>query len=672
LDQAYECLEEMRWQAARGLQSEVAGDPVAQEAIHWMFLSRLADLSEETSLCFGRIDRSDGDLYYIGRRHVHDANLDPVVIDWRAPVAEAFYQASWDDPWELERRRSFISEGRELVGIQDEVFAEHAPRSVESAGSLVRAGDALLAELGRERTGRMRDVAATIQAEQDRLIRAPAEGVMVVQGAPGTGKTAVGLHRAAYLLYSLRASLGRAGVLIVGPNRAFMRYVERVLPDLGETTVVQKAIDELASVRAERADPEGALRLKGDHRMADVLARALVERTHAPSRAVQLRIGLRTVSVQPAAIEALIAEAHSLRAPYRERRDRFAVLMGDKVMAAAGGEQWSGAEARDLWATISRDAGFRALLDRVWPTVTAAELVGGLMRDAGRLARAAEGLLTNEEQRALSRGTGRTEEGWSVGDAAMVDEAQSQIAGTQRTYSHVIVDEAQDLSPMQLRMIARRAPSGSITVLGDVAQATGLWPHTNWDEVLAHLPGGSNARIESLGIGYRVPKEILELAGRLLPLIAPDLTPPLAIRAGQAPEFVRVTEGSLVRLLVRDMEEAMTRQGSLGVIVPDGLLDEVLVHARANRIEVDAADWGRGRKTTVLTPRQAKGLEFDHVVVVEPAGIVTGAPDGYRRLYVALTRATQTMKILHSAELPEQLAVAAAQVPPTPDGQKPY
>src|SRR6266545_5765558 len=403
LDRAYECLEDMRQQAARGTRIVVAGDPHAEEAIYQMFPSRLADLQEETALCFGRIDRVDGDLYYIGRRHVHDQNLDPVVIDWRAPVAEAFYQASWDDPWDLERRRSFLVEGRRLLDISDEVFAEpHAARGVEAAAPLIRAGAALLAELGRERTGRMRDVAATIQREQDRLIRAPAEGILVVQGAPGTGKTAVGLHRAAYLLYSMRAALGRTGVLIVGPNRAFMRYVDRVLPDLGETTVVQKAIDELASVRVEREEADEVARLKGDARMAEVLRRALVASTRPPSRAVSLRVGLRSVSVWPADVERVLASAHESTAPYRERRDRFAVLLADHVLALTSGGGAFGEEAAELMRGLSSYGAFRALLDRVWPTVRPTDLVRGLFGDGGSaLARAAEGLLSNEEQRVL-------------------------------------------------------------------------------------------------------------------------------------------------------------------------------------------------------------------------------------------------------------------------------
>jgi DNA helicase IV len=572
-------------------------------------------------------------------------------------MAEAFYQATWDEPWELERRRSFLTEGRRLLDIQDEAFdVSHAPRSVEAAGLLVRAGDALLAELGRERTGRMRDVAATIQREQDRLIRVSADGILVVQGAPGTGKTAVGLHRAAYLLFSMRTALARTGVLIVGPNRAFMQYVERVLPDLGETTVVQKAIDELATIRVDRDEPDDVAQLKGDVRMAEVLRRALIQQTSAPARALRLRVGPRTVWVQPGDVARLLAAAHSSAAPYRERRDRFAVLLADHVLAAAGGGSVVGSEAGELMRSLSAERDFRSFLDRAWPAVRPADLIREVLRAPTQ---ASEGMLSSEEQHLLSSG-GAGSDLWSAGDAALIDEAQALIAGTPRTYGHAIVDEAQDYSPMQLRMVARRVPSGSITVLGDVAQATGLWPHTTWDEVLEHLPVRGEARIEELTIGYRVPREILMLAGRLLPLIAPDLRAPVPIRGGDAPEFVAVPEGTMVRALLKEMEQAMARRGTLGVIVPAGMLDDLLVRARVNGIEVDAAGWGRGRKITVVTPRQAKGLEFDHVALAEPGQIVAGAPDGYRQLYVALTRATQTLKLFHTNDLPPELRSTAS------------
>lgn len=450
-----------------------------------------------------------------------------------------------------------------------------------------------------------------------------------------------------------RAALGRTGVLIVGPNRAFMRYVERVLPDLGETTVVQKAIDELASVRVERDEPDEVARLKGDARMADVLRRALIAGTKPPARPVRLRVGLREVTVNPSDIERVLASAHESPAPYRERRDRFAVLLADRVLALATGGGAFGEEARELMRGLSSDGAFRVLLDRVWPSVRPVDLVRGLPQNREALAAAAQGVLSKEEQRTLSSGV--VGERWTASDAALIDEAQALIAGPPRTYGHVIVDEAQDLSPLQLRMIARRAPSGSITVLGDVAQATGPWPHTRWEEVQAHLPGGERARLEELTIGYRVPKPILDLAAKLLPLIAPDLKAPVAVREGAEPEFVRVPDGGMVRALLKEMEEAQSRRGTLGVIVPEGMLDDLLVAARGQRIEVDAADWGRGRKITVLTPRQAKGLEFDHVVVAEPAEIAGDDSDGHRQLYVSLTRSTQTLKILHPRSLPAEL-----------------
>jgi DNA helicase IV len=377
----------------------------------------------------------------------------------------------------------------------------------------------------------------------------------------------------------------------------------------------------------------------------------LIQQTRAPTRPTRFRVGLRTVSVEPADIARVLAAAHSSPAPYRERRDRFAVLLADHVMAAAGGGSVLGAEAGELMRSLSADRGFRSLLDRVWPPARPADVVRSVLRDPSR---AAEEVLSKEEQGLLSS-SGSGPDRWSAADAALIDEAQSLIAGTARTYGHAIVDEAQDYSPMQLRMIARRAPSGSITVLGDVAQATGLWPHTTWEEVLEHLPRGGQAQIEELTIGYRVPRQILELAGRLLPLIAPDLRAPVPIRDGEAPEFLAVPQGTIVRALLKEMDQGMSRLGTLGVIVPDAMLDDLLVRARANGIEVDAAGWGRGRKITVLTPRQAKGLEFDHVVLADPSEIVSRAPDGYRQLYVSLTRATQTLKVFHTGALPPEL-----------------
>ncbi len=307
---AHDCLEAMRRTVEQLLATDAGVNAAAREALQDMFATRLMDLESDRALCFGRIDRTDGDRYYIGRRHVRDEEGDPVVIDWRAPVAEAFYQANAADPFDLERRRSFRTDGARLVGFEDEVFAELAAarrRGVPAA--LVRAGDALMAEIGRERTGQMRDVIATIQAEQDRVIRLPDDGVLVVQGAPGTGKTAVGLHRAAFLLYRMREARTRGGVLVVGPNRAFMRYIERVLPSLGETAVVQSSVDALASIQVQAEDEPDVLRLKGDPRMTEVIARALRARTRPDAARREIRIRGRAVPLAGDAASRLIARA---------------------------------------------------------------------------------------------------------------------------------------------------------------------------------------------------------------------------------------------------------------------------------------------------------------------------------------------------------------------------
>jgi DNA helicase IV len=663
---AYDCLEEMRRTVERLLATDAGVNAAAREALLDMFAARLLDLESDRSLCFGRIDRTDGDRYYIGRRHVHDVEGDPVVIDWRAPVSEAFYQANAADPFGLERRRSFQTEGPRLIAVDDEVFADlAAARKRGVPATLVRAGDALMADLARERTGRMRDVVATIQAEQDRVIRLPSDGVLVVQGAPGTGKTAVGLHRAAFLLYRMREERARGGVLVVGPNRAFMRYIERVLPSLGETRVVQSSVDALASIQIRAEDAPDVAKLKGDGRMAAVIRKTVRHRVRTSVSGAEVRAGGRTVPFAEVDAERLVDRAFATGLAYREARDLFVSGAATELARAAtrrGGLAGASQDSEAVRGELASEPSFRSLMDRMWPSLSATEVIRDLLAVRAQLSRAGEGVLTTAEiDRLVRRGGERvSEQRWTGGDVALVDEAQSLIAGVPRTYTHVIVDEVQDLSPMEVRMVGRRSGTGAMTLLGDLAQSISEWSYGSWGELLTNLPGEPRWSVEELSIGYRVPRQMIELAARLLPRIAPGLVAPVSIRDGDEPSVVRSQPGQLVHDVVREMRTSMPLGGSVGVIVPESLRHAVEGAARAGRVEFDGADWGRGRALTIMSAREAKGLEFDHVILVEPSALLSEGPRGYRELYVALTRATKTLRIVAEQALPEELRTIAA------------
>jgi DNA helicase IV len=624
VDSAYGHLERMR-AAVAGAADHVEGE-VAQAAMDAWAVRRLRTFEDaERGLCFGRLDfETIGKPLYIGRRFVHDEEQRQLVVNWQAPAARPFYTATPQDPHGLTLRRRFRSDGRRLVDIADETLDGTV---VDGAA----VDDFLLEELERDRDLHMRDIVATIQADQYRLITRDPDGVLVIQGGPGTGKTAVGLHRASWLVYTLGDRVQRRGVLVVGPNRTFMEYVSHVLPALGEDMVEQRAVSELVDgIVPERRDPPEVAALKADTRLAEVVRRAVELQLVSQPEELVLRLEGSFVWVTEGEVQALVERARDEVGAGSAARERFRMSLLRRFYEEYGRIHGAGAvRSFDEVERALRSKGYLVrVLKAAWPSVAPERLVRRLLTSRALLAEAADGILDEAEQRLLQRRGA----GWSDGDIALLDEARTALVEPPHAYGHVIVDEAQDLTPMQLRMVARRARDGAFTMLGDVAQATGPVHYSTWGEVLLHLPRGDEAGVEELRHAYRVPREIMDFALPLLEDIAPGVAPPIAYRTGAGPPVVRrVAEAHLLVEAFRAAAEAP--EGLPAVIVPEQL----------------AANVPSGELVPVLTPRDAKGLEFDHVVVVEPALIPP------RELYVALTRPTKTLVVLHARDLPPRL-----------------
>jgi DNA helicase IV len=633
LDTAYDCLDRMRETLLRT--AEAGATEEAQQAIEDWATGRLRTFEDaERGLCFGRIDaEGTAGALYVGRRWVHDDARRALVVNWQAPAARPFYTATPAAPHGVTLRRRFRTRGRELLDISDEALD----------GSLADAAavdDFLLEELERARDTRMRDIVATIQADQYRLIAREPEPPLVIQGGPGTGKTAVGLHRASYLLYAHRSELRR--ILVVGPNPAFMEYVSHVLPALGEDRVDQRAVAELVEgIEITRADALEVQRLKADARVAEVVRRAAELASEGEPQELVVRLEGRFVGVEADEAAELIEEARAELGISSAARERFRMNVLRRFYedygVRLGGQAYRSFE--EVERALRRDGRLTRFLDASWPAPKPDQVVRRLLATREALAAAAEGVLDADEQALLRR----ARSGWSEADLPLLDEARAILHGVPTRYGHVIVDEAQDLTPMQLRMVSRRA-SGAFTVLGDIAQATGPIGYARWDELLPHLPSGEDAEVEELRHAYRVPREIMSLALPLLERIAPDVEPPLAYRTGaEPPRVVRAEEP-----LAAGYDEAARlagQEGLLAVIAPASLRGE------------DEAALFDDTRIAVLTPREAKGMEFDHVIVVEPAQIVTEAVEGQglRELYVALTRPTTTLVVVHARPLPQEL-----------------
>ncbi|HEV7685014.1 MAG TPA: UvrD-helicase domain-containing protein, partial [Acidimicrobiia bacterium] len=658
-----------------------------------------------------------------------EADYEPLLVDWRAPAAQPFYRATAADAQGVVRRRHLLTHGREVVGLDDEVFDLDALSETEQAG--LHGDAALLAALRKGRTGRMGDIVATIQAEQDQVIRSDVAGVLVVEGGPGTGKTAVALHRAAYLLYTHRARLAGHGVLVVGPNAVFLRYIEQVLPSLGETGVLLATPGELyPGVAARRQDPPATARVKSDLRMVQVIRRAVADRQRVPREDLRLSYdNLDLVLKRATCQRARDAGRRSSRPhnPSRETVERILLMsLVDQVRAGLTGLRGSEPEPDELdeaWEELRRSRDFRFAMERIWPILSAPELLNDLFGTPALINSAGGSVLKPDEREALYRERSRdlAAVDWSVEDVPLLDEAAEllgvPVGRAQRTarrragrrrrgvrfaravleglrldmpidpellaeryageaavlsvaerarldrtweYGHVIVDEAQELSPMAWRVLFRRCPSKSMTVVGDLAQTGASWGPASWAELFdRHAP--NRWRRAELTVNYRTPAEIMEVATAVLASAAPGVVPPRSMREeGVPPWVVQAPPGGVVEAVADAVrrELAAIGDGRVAVIAPAGQAEKLARDLAAALPEATVGDRTSPLEglVAVLSVAETKGLEFDGVILVEPAVILRESERGMSDLYVALTRATRRLGVVHTEPLPKEMA----------------
>lgn len=735
----YDQLDGLREQAAHRLTAELRNtggtlqDRSQRDSSVAMYADQVEQFSAvENGLCFGRLDGDDDSRHYIGRIGIFDTtgDYDPLLMDWRAPAARAFYLATAANPQGVRRRRHLRTRQRKVTGLNDEVLdiGSAAPGGHEEL-----TGEAsLLAALNAGRTGRMRDIVETIQAEQDEVIRAELPGVMVVQGGPGTGKTAVALHRAAYLLYTHRRELSSRGVLLVGPNATFLRYISQVLPTLAETGVLLRTQGDLfPGVSAQRTEPAETAALKGRAVWSEILTLAVRDRQWVPDEPLEIEVEREALSLDPETVRTARDRVRRVDRPHNLARTLFGMeivhALADQVAERIGADPLGGdnlldeADRAEIRRELREEPEIQAALDRLWPVLTPQRLLADLYADPDRIAAAAP-MLTDDERALLHREPG----GWTPADVPLLDEAAellgederaaaarrdrirtmereyaegvleiargsrsidvedeaeggeilgvtdlidadrllerqeeadrlttAQRAAADRTWAfgHVIVDEAQELSPMAWRLLMRRCPSRSMTIVGDVAQTGALSGTPSWADALAPYVA-RRWRLTELTVSYRTPAEIMAVAADVLAEIDPALRPPRSVRESGVPPWDRtVPDERLAAELVAEATREATAltEGRLGVLVPAGRVDELGSAVTAALPEAAVGEHPElESRVVVLTVAQAKGLEFDSVLVVDPDRMVAESPRGRSDLYVALTRATQRLGILRA------------------------
>ncbi|MEQ1872658.1 MAG: ATP-binding domain-containing protein [Ilumatobacteraceae bacterium] len=603
------------------LDPDASADEITKEYIEVTVAEALEDLrTPGAGDFFGRIDDAGHERWYIGRRHIENETHDPVVIDWRAPIAAPFYRATHADPFGLSHRRRFMMADGDLTAYLDEQLDDP---DHEAAGSGIP--DPVLAEIGSARTGAMREIVATIQAEQDVVIRAPLDQCLVVQGGPGTGKTAVGLHRAAYLLFEHRRRLVRDGVLVVGPNKVFLDYIGNVLPSLGERSVQQRTALELCvpKVPITGEDDRETRAWKGSIEVLDLLERAATDHIVIPADDIRVPFGARTITITTDELGSWITQALNANAPVNKRRDSMkGIVQRDMLRRFDRDDVWEKAPA------------LRAAITKAWPTQLPIKVVDKLLP-----------------------GPSGKKRQWTVADQFLVDEANSLLNGTPFTYGHVVVDEAQDHSAVALRCIGRRSPASSLTILGDLAQSTTPAGQRDWTEALGHLRV-SASEIAHLTIGYRVPAPILDVANRLLPHTQVATAASRSVRAeGDAPSVRMASSADLADAVADEVQLVRHRHRNTGVVAPIELHTAIATALAA--VGFNAADRVHdlaANDVPIFHPEAVKGLEFDGVIVVNPHQIFDGSALGARLLYVAMTRAVQVLHIVTDAPLPPAIS----------------
>ncbi len=666
ITRAYACLDKARESAKTitgNVESYAGGTHQARferDVLAEKVRTRLDDLDiGDQSLIFGRIDHENEDNFHIGRVAVFDENRDPLVVDWRAPIAEAFYRATGRQTMGLTRRRHYITRFRELLGIEDESFDGETERTG------LKGERTLVAALESGRTGRLGDIVGTIQGEQDEIIRAPLAGAVIVQGGPGTGKTVVALHRAAYLLYTYRFPLAGQGVLVIGPNRLFLTYIEQVLPSLGESGVELTVLgDFVPDSRVRGNDPEHIARIKGDLRMTNVVRRAVRQRQRPLRRDLVVTYGVQRLRFSVADSEALIAKTRR-RSRFHNHGRKFIVEDLYEVLAANGRYD---VDAQELKDNLHGSIEIREALEWMWPVISAEELLHDFYGFKALL-RAAGGKYFGGSIESLHRPRTSVDEIlWTAHDVPLLDEAH-QLLGPKsgvardhllRTYGHIVIDEAQDLSPMQLHMVARRSLGGSMTIVGDIAQATSAWAHNSWESITEHLPTPKGVRSHELTVGYRLPGPLMDLAAKVLAKAMPELKPPVAVRSeGDPPRFVTTDPdnfGTALATTIAEEREAIGA-GNIAIICATGAAEDVSFFLNEAGIDHGVAYAGALEKeVSVIEVSMVKGLELDAAIVIEPDSIVEYEPQGMRSLYVAITRATRRLTIIDTGNSAKVLA----------------